>query len=139
MCLPKKPSYSKLYEEENGKINENYAQITGVVHSQGYASNSKLVYCSVCESTSKTNVIMIPAERICPIGWFTEYNGVLKTQTHARRTEYICVDGETGRITSNLESSGRLDPVVVSSCSLLGCGEEGYRLNVPLSCVVCTK
>ncbi|XP_065648411.1 uncharacterized protein LOC101240655 isoform X2 [Hydra vulgaris] len=133
LCLPQQPSYrnvnsSNLSKNNNNKKESNkFAQITGITH-----LNGKQIDCSVCERYSKNNVLMIPAETKCPVGWLTEYKGMLKTRLNSR-TEYICVYGETN------EDNGQLRYVEVSNCNFLKCEGQGYQNNVPLSCVVCTK
>ena len=49
--------------------------------------------CAVCEPVGRVN-LMVPGTYNCPQGWTQEYKGYLMSShyTHARSSEYICVD-----------------------------------------------
>lgn len=127
LCLPEKPSYSKTNEGKQVHNSEIDIQL------------DRNLYCAMCERSGKNSMIMYPGSHQCPEKWDLEYTGTLVAQRKSKRTEYVCLSQD--RITNFNWRRSSLGTTTVSeaACKILPCGEDTYRSNKNLNCVVCTQ
>jgi hypothetical protein len=101
------------------------------------------VPCSVCLATHAMSTLMIPAKTACPVGWKTEYFGVLTADVQFSGVvehEYLCVDEDAEYLqegTRQQDYNGRLFYPVKAKCGSLPC--PPYKEAQLISCVVCSK
>lgn len=145
LCLPKKPQwgkYSKGQDMSTGRIFGVEYQMTFRKHNYPYDKHfhGKDMPCSVCQTTGRQTVLMIPARKSCPKGWHREYTGYIMAEGHTKgrtSSEYICVD-------EHLETVAGADRVVgqgvayavEAECGVLRC--PPYVTGRELTCVVCS-
>jgi hypothetical protein len=95
--------------------------------------------CSVCHVQSRSNQIMIPGRRTCPVGWRQEYWGYLvSTHFSSSKGSYTCLDESPEVIRGGIRT-GRAHLVVPveSQCDALRC--PPYVSGNEITCVVCSK
>ncbi len=142
LCLPLTPSY----------INEESASAGHGIYSTEYKTSGSTdtsmnsvhnmdAPCAVCQS-SRSNVLMIPADTSCPSGWFPEYVGYLMSgrYEHLSNKNYVCVDGHPESMFGSEAGSEQASFVyfVAAGCEgFLGC--PPFVNQAALSCVVCTN
>ena len=98
------------------------------------------VPCAVCQVSTRSMVLMIPARNQCYNGWTMEYHGYLMTENynHLGRTEYACVDHDPDRDPAGYKNdNGVLMYVVEGKCGSLPC--PPYEEGKEFTCAVCTK
>ena len=148
LCMPKDPEYSTTLTYRPGI--QGYAHVYGSEYEvpvSGTGTHNHNVPCAVCELSTRSKVLMIPAKATCPSTWTREYYGYLMTEykgDHARdirgRTMFECVDREMeslpyGGLTS---TDGALFLHVEAACNR-GLPCPYYTNHQELNCVVCTK
>ena len=142
LCLPPDPNYINA----TGYIGVTYySTLTGVEYQTRNGPLHSLrtfnVPCSVCYTSTKGAMLMVPANTECPSSWTREYYGYLMSEREHEahhRSSYDCLDldpnivpGEHGYIAKGLLSH------VLSTCNGFQC--PPYEANRVMSCVVCTK
>ena len=142
LCMPKQPKYGKY----NSAKNSESGQIDGVTYGNSYSKvdmymTNKIINCAVCQVSKKSETLMIPASNICPPDWSLEYQGYVAAQRHtdSTRTMYICLEGTYNSKRAGNSRSGMLNKVTVPKCDILPCGNNQFKSQIDLSCVVCSK
>ena len=137
LCMPKDPEYTLTTQ----------AGIRG--HSYVYGAEYQYplkgthdhnVPCAVCETLTRSQILMIPAKTSCPnSGWTKEYDGYLMSNYLGfQRTLYECVDQEQESIPgSQISTDGALFHHVEANCNGMPC--PPYDPQKELGCVVCSK
>jgi len=133
MCLPPNPMhYSYNQGGETFAYPVEY-RVSGAINH----ADCRNMPCSLCETTGRSDKILIPSHYVCPNGWHKEYNGLIMTghHTHDGSTMYYCIDEnlEQVRSSGSCDSSAQLLYTVRTTGSYVS--SDGYAL----SCVVCTK
>ena len=146
ICLPKVPQYhveasiniplkSELYGAEY--------QVNGdSQHLRGH--HDRNAPCAVCEVSTRSKHLMIPALYDCPAGWTEEYDGWLVAErtnygTHKGRITYTCLDKNPDVLPGlYANTDGVLLQHVEVTCNY-GVPCPPYDDLKELSCVVCTK
>jgi len=152
ICLPDDPEYHPTNTQQ--PTHAWMSEIAGVEY-DGVTVNARFdnfnnVPCSVCNTESRTALLMSPAKLRCPdSSWTLEYRGFLMTassqppDTSTRgRTEYVCVDESTGVIPGMGDNqNGALLTKTYVKCT--GPGTIGYcppyDAKKTIACTVCTK
>lgn len=146
LCLPLDPVWGTYNETspKSSKIHGSEYQNPLLGFSLGNAGLRPLhdnnVPCVVCQSETKTSILMIPARNLCYNGWQAEYNGYLMSgcSTHQGRTEFICMDGSPEADPAGYRNeNGALFYQVEGVCGALPC--PPYVQSRELTCVVCGK
>ena len=99
------------------------------------------VPCAVCYISTRTSVLVIPANTQCPSSWTREYYGYLTAeQSVYHRTSFECIDSSPEAIPG---SSSLLNNLARFHYADAGCGQglacPPYQDRRILSCTVCTK
>lgn len=141
LCLTKSPDW--LPGKRGGYQSEAY--IYGTEYDRGNSpimSSSRQdqdAVCVVCERPKKTQMMMIPGTKWCPVGWTREYYGVLMSEKYNMKpADFVCVDTSFDyRYGGSDDKGGAYLVVVEARCGSLPCPPyyDGYEV----SCVVCTK
>jgi hypothetical protein len=146
LCLPKDPIWG-AYNESVEKISKLYGAeyqnplSLDLGNNNGQSLFQHDVPCVVCQSQTKTAVVMIPARNQCYSGWYPEYAGYLMTarsDAAIGRTEFICMDGSPEAVPggdANLNGAQFLN--VEGVCGALPC--PPYVARRDITCVVCSK
>lgn len=147
LCLPHNPDptpadFPTHYESDNPSLTGN---LYGAEYQYTYRNIAvdDDVPCAVCFATHSSSIIMIPAKTTCPVGWTTEYFGVLTANCeHSSyvQHEYLCVDEDAEYLqegTRQQDYNGRLFYPVKAKCGSLPC--PPYQQAQLISCVVCSK
>ena len=98
ICLPKVPQYHNEANAANTGDSELHGaeyQIWGDRYLRGH--HDRNVPCAVCEVSTRSKHLMIPALYDCPTGWTEEYDGWLVAERtnhelHKGRNTYSCID-----------------------------------------------
>ncbi|CAI7992096.1 Collagen alpha-5(VI) chain [Geodia barretti] len=111
------------------------------VYGVGYQSSpagvsGQSIPCTVCYSSLRPTVVMIPAKLTCPPHWTSEYTGYLMTSS-GRRSRHECVD----------QSPESLSGTAAYQFYPLNVGCNGAELTCPpysstgnaLTCAVCSR
>ena len=144
ICLPKIPQY----HAEATAVNLDPSEIHGAEYQAwGGQYLSKLFNqnppCAVCEVSTRSKHLMIPALYDCPDGWMEEYDGWLVAErtnhaNHKGRITYTCLDKNPDVIPGlYADTNGVLFYHVEATCNGIPC--PPYDNRKELSCVVCTK
>ncbi|KAK3084235.1 hypothetical protein FSP39_010426 [Pinctada imbricata] len=83
---------------------------------------------------------MVPAKSSCPVGWKTQYNGILTTNSDDfHKSEYTCMDNDAEYIEGKRlnDDDGKLFYPVKAVCGSLPC--PPYISGAFVECAVCTK
>ncbi len=138
LCLPKDAEYLKdgvpastLFSYLYGSEYE--ATLVG--------TQDQNVPCSVCYTSTRAAMLMIPAKISCPSGWTTEYKGFLMAErfNHKRNAAYVCVDEEAKSLPGGKgNTNGALFYHVVATCGT-GLPCPPYVTTKTITCVICTK
>ncbi len=145
LCLPYKPGYSSQTA---------LAQpMTATLFTAEYQTNNDVLPntqgheapCAVC-SIPRTTKFMIPGKFECPDLWTKEYDGYLMTNQDDGNygREYVCVDEHAEiEFGPTLDTYGSCGLFFVSAdCSedsFMPCSDTGYKANMAITCVICTK
>ena len=137
LCMPDNPGFSSGYRSGT----QGYSYMYGAEYESPLVtgSNSYLAACAVCYVPTKSTVIMMPANYLCPTGWTREYYGYLMSERYYSyyRTMFECLDASMDIIHGSSSSSGSHLYHVEASCSGMSCPPyDGYR---ELNCAVCSK
>ena len=82
-CMPNQAVYNKYYGNSGGSGPVYNGYVAGVEYktwSYGVFPNEAHddnVPCAVCYAEDRSSVMMIPAQRDCPMDWLKEYEGIL--------------------------------------------------------------
>ncbi|XP_062599320.1 short-chain collagen C4-like [Saccostrea cucullata] len=137
ICLPEEPQWG----DRTPTVHLAFAYGTEYESNMfGENAHQQDVPCSVCQTKTGINSIMIPGRTVCYDGWTLQYKGYLGAgyHDHPSATEYICVDENIQSVPGGFENKdGKLIYPVVAKCGALRCSP--YIENKPLTCVVCTK
>ena len=145
LCMPKDPEYSRTVRYRSGT--QGYAYVYGSEYEsplQGGHNNN--VPCAVCQVSTRSTVLMLPAKATCPSSWTREYYGYLMTawignsNTIVGRTMFECVDRDQESLPGggHANTDGALFYHVETACNYsLPCPR--YNPTQELNCVVCTK
>jgi hypothetical protein len=145
ICLPKDPIW-EVYDESVEKSSKLYGseyQTTTAFdlgNNNGQSLYDHDVPCVVCQSQTKTAVVMIPARNQCYSGWHAEYAGYLMASRSdvPGRMEFVCVDGSPEAVPGGeANQNGALFYLVEGVCGSLPC--PPYVPSREITCVVCTK
>ena len=130
-CLPNDPEYSTSSDTLRAFT----------VYGVGYQSSpagvsGQSIPCTVCYSSLRPTVVMIPAKLTCPPHWTSEYTGYLMTSS-GRRSRHECVD----------QSPESLSGTAAYQFYPLNVGCNGAGLTCPpysstgnaLTCAVCSR
>ena len=139
LCMPNNPDH----QQYGGGVQDS-SPISGAVYrtSSGQplvSLNTYSIPCTVCCTTTRVKVLMIPAKVSCPTGWTVEYTGYLMAENRGNyRLQYECVDQNAEAVpgTSGVTNGARLYHVE-PNCSGLPC--PPYDAQKELTCVVCTR
>ncbi len=143
LCLPLNPSYIN-----HGSISLKGHSIYSTEYRTSSSSDTSMssvhkqdAPCAVCQS-SRSNLLMIPADTSCRSGWFPEYVGYLMSTRydHASNKNYVCVDGHPEAMFGSergSEDSSLLYFTIAGCNGYLGC--PPFINGAALSCVVCTN
>ena len=147
LCLPESPDYLNYTAGVQGA-----SPVHGVEYETGYSAyivgplasvHDHNAPCSVCSTTARVMVLMLPAKTQCPPSWTLEYNGYLMTEGHINgyshhRTTFECVDKDPECIPDSAGNvNGALFYHTEASCTGLPC--PPYDPQKELTCAVCTK
>ena len=142
LCLPDEPEFLGT----TSGVQEFRARLYGTEYKTHDAPTSELgnlfnhyVPCSVCHTSARGDVIMIPAKVSCPSSWTREYYGYLMANYHNHyRTTFECVDVSAESVTGSAASrNAALFYFTEVFCNGIDC--PPYTEGNELSCVVCTK
>ncbi|XP_035674501.1 uncharacterized protein LOC118414526 [Branchiostoma floridae] len=142
LCLPKNPQWGKYQDGFQGGTAWMYGaeyQIEADVPFGDRSMNDQNVVCSVCH-TDHNSVLMIPARKTCPAGWYPEYDGYLMAnyRYHAGSKEFVCMDKQPQAAHSgHTNQNGALFYPTEAYCGSLPC--PPYVQGRELTCVVCVK
>ena len=141
LCMPESPEYLSFTPGHPGG-----SPVYGVEYETGGDYPGPLasvdehnVPCSVCSTTARVMVLMLPAKTQCPPSWTLEYNGYLMTahNTH-HRTAFECMDKDPECIPGSAgNENGALFFHTEATCTGLPC--PPYDTKKELTCAVCTK
>ena len=140
LCLPENPDYLSTTAGFQG-----FSPVYGAVYASGAGGgplssvHEQNVPCSVCCTTARGMVLMLPAKTQCPPSWTLEYSGYLMTQhKDQHRTVFECVDQDPEPTSGSvIAGSGVLFYHTEASCAGLPC--PPYDSQKELTCAVCTK
>ena len=130
-CLPNDPEYSTSSDTLRAFT------VYGVGYQSSLAGVSgQSIPCTVCYSSLRPTVVMIPAKLTCPPHWTSEYTGYLMTSS-GRRSRHECVD----------QSPESLSGTAAYQFYPLNVGCNGAGLTCPpysstgnaLTCAVCSR
>ncbi|XP_078574627.1 uncharacterized protein LOC144860933 [Branchiostoma floridae x Branchiostoma japonicum] len=142
LCLPKNPQWGKYQDGFQGVTAQMFGaeyEIQADVPFGDRSMNNHDVVCSVCH-TDHNSVLMIPARKTCPAGWYREYDGYLMAsyKDHAGSKEFVCMDKQPQADHSGSENKdGALFYPTEAVCGSLRC--PPYVQGRELTCVVCVK
>ena len=144
MCLPRRPQWGKYTDGFQSNSYMYGAEYEIQANDPFISTNNQRIHdheipCAVCHVTDRGGQLMIPALKLCPIGWQHEYNGYLMAGHHGHQTNsFVCVDErpdvEAG---SSPDLNGALLYVVEAACGSLPC--PWYHSGRELTCVVCSR
>jgi hypothetical protein len=145
VCLPPDPTWNEFdVATKTGGTGRMYgAEYKAGNHGRPFFGSdfqSADVPCTVCRSTARATVLMIPGRAECYSGWHQEYTGYLMSGSfhHRDASEFICVDSRPEKIpNSSANQNGKLMYFVEGHCGSLPC--PPYHQGRELACVVCTK
>ena len=130
MCSP--PNVMTYSETQSGSMTA-YAVEYRVsrIHNNAYCCNMP---CALCETTGRSDKIMIPSHYVCPDGWHKEYNGYIMTgpEGYYGGSMYYCIDEALEQVPTSGSCENVHHLYTVSSTVPTNSGYE-------LPCVVCTK
>ena len=137
LCLPESPDYLDYTAGVQG-ANPIYGaeyQGTGTIASV----TDHNVPCSVCSTTARVMVLMLPAKTQCPPSWTLEYNGYLMAgRRNYHRQAFECIDKDPECIPGSAgDENGALFYPTEATCNGLPC--PPYDPQKELTCAVCTK
>ena len=144
ICLPKVPQYHNEANAANTGDSELHGaeyQIWGDRYLRGHLDRN--VPCAVCEVSTRSKHLMMPALYDCPAGWTEEYDGWLvaertNREQHKGRITYSCIDKNPDVLPGLYgNEDGVLLHPVEAVCNGIPC--PPYDDHKDLSCVVCTK
>ena len=148
LCMPKDPEYSLNLRYRSGSSNFPYAYVYGSEYDRplqgGHDHN---VPCAVCEVSTRSKVLMIPAKATCPSSWTREYYGYLMTGYIGNHDDDVrgrymfeCVDRDQESLPSgsHANTNGAVFHHVEAVCNH-GLPCPPYNPTKELNCVVCTK
>ena len=144
LCMPDDPDYASYTpgvqgaspivggEYETLDIDPNIAGPLSAFHDEN-------IPCAVCSTSSRVQLLMIPAKTQCPSSWTLEYSGYLMSNYRGHfRTQFECVDANPEGVPG---LSGNQDGIVFvhteATCNGLAC--PPYDAQKELTCAVCTK
>ncbi|XP_035678797.1 uncharacterized protein LOC118417352 [Branchiostoma floridae] len=142
LCLPRNPQWGKYQDGFQGYSAWIYGaeyQITADVPFGDRSLHDQNVVCSVCH-TYHNSVLMIPARKTCPDGWYLEYDGYLMAEfrDHAGSKEFVCMDKQPQAAQGGHgNQDGALFYPTEAHCGSLPC--PAYAQGRELTCVVCVK
>ena len=143
LCLPENPDYLGYkagVQETSTVYGAEYETGTAAYTGGPLASiHNHNVPCSICSTTARVMVLMLPAKTQCPPSWTLEYNGYLMTEAHSyNRATFECMDKDPERIPGSASNeNGALFYHTEASCTGLRC--PPYDPEKELTCAVCTK
>ena len=145
LCMPKDPVYSPILRYRGGT--QGHAYVYGSEYYKPIkGSHDHNVPCAVCEVSTRSKMLMIPAKATCPSSWTREYYGYIMTEWIGRhnssvgRTMFECVDTDQESLPGggHANTNGALFNHVEAVCNYdLPC--PPYNSKQELNCVVCTK
>ncbi|KAL5017862.1 hypothetical protein ScPMuIL_003584 [Solemya velum] len=106
----------------------------------GEALDGHNVPCSVCRSSSRRTVLMIPGRFHCIDGWSMEYHGYLMTEhhNHGRSAQFVCMDANPEKTQGGAQRlTLSILHLVDGVCGALPCPPYVNGREIP--CAVCTK
>ncbi|XP_066289256.1 uncharacterized protein [Branchiostoma lanceolatum] len=142
VCLPKNPQWGLYKDGFQGGSAWMYGaeyQVEADVPFGDRALHDQNVVCSVCH-TYHNSVLMIPARKTCPAGWYLEYDGYLMAnyRDHAGAKEFVCMDKKPQAAQGgHINQDGALFYATEAHCGSLPC--PPYAMGRELTCVVCVK
>ena len=145
ICIPKIPQYHEEASTDNPGKAELYGAEYQIWGNQQYlrGHHDHNAPCAVCEVSTRSKHLMIPALYDCPDGWTEEYDGWLVAEgthhvNHKGRITYTCLDKNPDIIPGlYADTNGVLFQHVEATCNGIPC--PPYDNRKELSCVVCTK
>ena len=139
LCLPDSPEYTL---RDRSGVNEGSRVYGTEYESPIEGTHSHGVPCSVCYSTTRVAVVMIPAKTSCPTNWTREYYGYIMSEADFRsdrsRNQYVCVDKDQVSVPGTSAAiDGNLLYHIEAACHGIQC--PPYDPEKELNCVVCTN
>ena len=138
LCMPKKPKYKSDLTYRGGS--NAHSQLYGLEYENPVqGSHNHNAPCAVCHVTTRSAVLLLPADYSCPTNWTREYYGYLMSDhVHHKRTNFVCVDEDMEVLPgSSRDTHGALFYHVEANCNGLPC--KPYNNHQELNCVLCTK
>ena len=142
-CLPSVPQY-KDFQSTQPFLGELYS--VEYHFDNGHSSLLQNIRaadmpCAVCSTTTKSQLLTVPARYTCPIGWHLEYSGYMMSEaeytTHVNSKEAICVDESAEAIPgTGAHLSLSLVYFMRATCNGIPC--PPYDSVSLLTCAVCT-
>nr|CAC81019.1 Col protein [Suberites domuncula] len=136
LCMPLDPEYT--LQHRSGVQGSMYVYGTEY-QSPIRGTDNHNVPCAVCSTSTRAQLLMIPAKTSCPTSWTREYYGYLMSQHRSHHPSmYECVDKDQESVPgSSANTNGALFYHVEATCNGMQC--PPYNNYKELNCVVCTK
>ena len=141
LCLPDQPIYGRYADHKWGGIlyGAEYQYATNAPYSSSF--QNKDVPCSMCMTTGRQEVFMLPARNECPKGWVREYHGYLMSEHYSNsyRSQHLCFDDNIEAIEGRDSATNGIHFFPVSVDCGYGIACPPYVDARELTCSVCSK
>ena len=136
LCLPDDPEYFNTTHQPSL-----YANMYGTEYRNIASYGNYNVPCAVCQVSTRSLYLMLPAKYTCPSSLTREYNGYLTTQPHHNPNNkvIVCLDVNPERVPDEPPSDSINAELSHVKAKCVGLECPPYDSGRLLTCAVCTK